>query len=397
MFRERTIVSITFLLFAAGFTAEAQDEEETISGGAADDILPVPPALTAQKLRETADDDFSITVGAGIVGAYHSNVHRSPDDETGSGMLVIGGGARANKRFSSDRQFSVNLGLRAFKYSAAKNADTVSLDLGGEYDQGLSDEFRFRVAGLVGRKTDGVTDVFGNPYTRDYSYTDLGLEGQLIWDPTPDQRISAGPGVMRRTYGDVSGTNSLDWTALRLIARYRLTIAERHFLRVRLEQARQTYTEEPANNVDGTESSNNPDQRYIHRKILLWYTLPLGDHVGWDTKLTYRTKDDQFEDYESYTATKAETQFAVALTTAMHSTFGVGLEQKDYDNIPDEGTGTLEIDRLVFDVGLRYQFRAGLWGTARYSLVSRDTNRDTGSVYRDYDDQIVTIGVVSCF
>ncbi len=99
----------------------------------------------------------------------------------------------------------------------------------------------------------------------------------------------------------------------------------------------------------------------------------------------FKMKEDQFEGFESY----EEGRWATGLTLTRYPPWTLRAEgaftERQYDNrLGELASETLEYDKLEASITASYQVKYGFSFYAHYSYANRDSNRSSGSAYRDY-------------
>lgn len=359
--------------------------------------------LRREKRRAIRDGQWVFSAGAGASLGWTDNAFASPDDLAGAPDDIPRRSAFAaasvelglERSFFGSDELDASIELAGTRYADAPDADRLGVGLDLAYDVELSEPVELRTDLRVQRENDSATDVFGEPYLRDYASWRYVAQVALAVDLGEDQQVVLGYGVTRKDYDETSGLNSLDWTENAVQLRYRLRAGEQVTLRLWSELGLQRYDGEPANSSpSGLELPGNPDEEHRLLSLLAWVAWEVDDRLELALKYRYRAKDDRFEGYESY----AEHRIGASVDWWLGTSWLLSVEGQLADRAFDERPADTAGERLAYTSS---ELTIDLWrvlgphvaGYVGYALAQRDSNRDTGTTYRSYTVNAVMTGL----
>ena len=353
------------------------------------------------KRKELRNGAWVHSMGLDVQAGYIDNVFISPSAvgaqtglEESSTLLSVGAYWKVERNFDKNRSLDIEVAASSMSFSESSDASGQSYACEISYDQDLHDDVTWESSLDIDHATDDATDVFGDPYTRDFAYFSYQLRTGVDWDINKQHKLSVSVTYKMKDYSETTGMNSIDWNDLSTRLSYRWRINDQFKLRAQYDYGMQAYDEEPANNAaDGLESLGNPNEEHVFNKLTLsayWY--PKDGSKAW-LKLATRNKTDDYEGFESYD----ETQMSIGVSSRFLELWYVKAElrnkDRDYDKRPGTGfSDTLVYDQQQLDVTLRRNLDEHQSVYVNYALAERSSNRDFGSVYRDYLVNSLSLG-----
>ena len=331
----------------------------------------------------------------GMFGAgYDSNIFESPSSGPTPPLspgkessLVYDAGLKvAALRYFNDRD---RLSL-SFAATGSPNLEESKITEYGQrlrarYSARFSNRLRFSISGAVQHENDNEADAFGGSLSRDYENFAYRLSPSLRYKLSKRQSVRLSFPVKLKDYEETTLENSLDWWEYGPVLKYRARWS-RAFLELSYAFSVRSYDDELASLADGSEVATNAEEEHHYNK--------LGIELGWRpterlelfSGYRFRSKDDRFEGFESYDDHRWEIGFAATPRSEWAIRAKISYGKRDYDKrLGELPTEELEYDKLRASLVARYQMSENLSFFARYSFSERDSNRSTGTSYRDYE------------
>ncbi len=353
--------------------------------------------LRVEKQRDLRQRGWSWTVSATAFGGYTSNIYAGPSPSEVDSALV-GGAAKVETvhRLTPADRLSVSLeadGLHAVEDSAV---DQLSQELQLGWKHRFSPEWFSEVDARVHHENDHAVSAFGTPLTRDYGYLMYEGGASISVAAGANDTVRFGGIATRRDYDETPGLTTLDWTKLGGIARWTHRGAASRF-RLWYEYALKDYDEELATTAGGAQLAGNPSDLADLHDLLIWWTRDFSQRTAMDVKLDLSLKDDRFEGYESYRQARGELGFDQRIGSRFDAQTSVFASWRTYPVREVVSGDKLSFMRYGGDLKLTYQMSRHWAAQADYSLAIRDSNKDTGTTYRDYLIHTGTLGVTAAF
>ncbi len=391
----------SFLLFLAAFllvpamgsTSAVADELEGAELATTTRMgLVVPREVRSAKRRAARRGEWAYTIAASAAAGYASNIHLSKDDRKDSAVFEGAVRGEVLHYFDKDNRLRIRLDVDSIPHTASSKVDDHEQELTIFYGHEFNRDLKLFVTGKVNHSNDSVTNVAGEKLERDFESWNYQLKPSIGWEPVEDHKFRFKYLGKRKDYVETTDLNSLDWWSHGPEISYEWEVNRDLEVGVEYAFRVQNYDEEPAAEKNGDEFDTNPDEEHFFHYLdgeVEWYVL---DAVELEFELGWRHKDDRYRDYESYDAVVAGVKGTFEWARVLFS-LGVDYQHREYDNRPDDDTGTLEYDRLTVGAAARHQLTTSLGVFAGYELKWRDTNRSEGTSYLGYTAHRAMVGV----
>ena len=367
-----------------------EDDEEVSVG---DIAFTVPREIARARRNEASEDGFSLLTGLCAFGGVDGNVYRSPGGLTeSSGSYGSWGLVRGEARFGTGRLLS-SVSWKLFEYPDHQGVNSNRARLREWYRQGLGKRAWLEVAVDARRRNDDAATIEGEDYAEDYGHWKYGAESFLGALLARGHSLEAGVLWTRKNYDEVAGLTSLDWDEATARVRYRGRLGPERHLTLAVSSGIRKYDENPSTDLAGNEPAGNPLEEHRFDDASAGLELPLGARGDLGLEYSYAAKTDRFQDYESYTGHR------VALTAESQAGRRWNLRgdavwsRREYDHLRGDGVSPLHYSLLEVGGGARYRVEGPWWLFAHGSAYTRDSNRSTGSLYRDYSGIVLTAGI----
>lgn len=337
--------------------------------------------------REQAREGGQPWTFIGTAAAGHdSNIFDSPNAET-DGVFYDFGLKLENLRYFNEHdslKFSLKTTGSLFPESSTLASATQGIKF--RYSKRLSDRLRFRLSGKGEHANDDVVDITGDEFLRDFGQFSYSIKPSLRFRLSKRQTLRLAYAGKWKDYSETSSRDSLDWFAHGPKASYRVKLSDSLSLSTGYRFTVRNYDEDLASFADGTEPVTNPKEEHYYHRFDAEAEWQPTDWLVMDWSYRFKTKDDRFDDFESY----QDKKWAFGMTVLSGTKLTVRAEgffsDREYDNrLGDLATETLEYDKLGGSLTAHYQLSRNLAAYARYSYADRDSNRTIGTSYRDYE------------
>lgn len=386
----RAAASVMICLLASP-AAAGVEEEELVSR---DIQFSVPQAVTDYKRDRAERSGLSLLTATNAFWGTDTNIHRSPVDLEQSGgywgdWLYL----RADTRFGGRDRLLATLNWKQIHSPSQSMANFRRIHLSTWYAHRVSERLGVELDIDISSENDHATTIIGKEYTRDYSYGRYALEALVAWNIAAGHRVKFGGERVVKDYGEKQDLNSLDWGTWTFKVRYRLRFGAYHYLRVWYSLGDRKYDEEPAGSRNGVELPENPLEEHRYQEVLVWYSLPIAGVLSFDARYAYNSKDDLFEQYESWRSHTFEAWAGANVRDRLEAGVQAGRHFRKYDHIIGDDVAQLEYTRWNLAFGLRFRVWRPLWLFGDVSHYWRDTNRSDGIYFRDYSGFTCSAGV----
>ncbi len=387
-----SIVILSSLLLS---TARAQEQAQDDSVLRRSRIgLSAPEQLKKAKREKAREGQWAWTVLGSAGAGSDSNIYLSPSSERDAVLYDFGLKLEGLRYFSSSQKFKVSLSGGGTFHPGASDINDFSQKLRASYTKRLTKWLRFSLGGKIKHQNDDAVDDLGNNLTRDFEYFSYELKPSLRLKLRGGQSVKVSYQAQRKDYTEVSATPSLDYLSRGPSVEYKVKLGDRVTLRGEYKLLVRRYDDDPSSTSAGVELATNPDEEHDYKTAEIEATWRVLDWLGLSAGYRLSTKDDQFQGFESYDDRRAQVAFTVYPNRALVLRAEGSSARRDYDKRPGTLPGeTLEYDRLEARVTGYYQVSRNLAVYARYEIVDRDSNRSTGTSYRDYTAHRVLAGV----
>ena len=389
----RKPVSLLFLLTWGwcALDATAQVEEEV---SLRQHLQSIPDAIDKQARRHARQDHFHLLKGLGLFAGADENVYRSPDEfESNAAFWGYWGLIRADWRIAGKERLMSTATWQQVTYPDHPLADLEAGELRNWYTRPITDTSSMQASVRVKRRSDESANIRGEDFRRDYAYWRYNAKLSWVWQPDRTHRFDWGSGYAFKNYDEVSGLESLDWHELSVDARYRYRTESAGILRVSYSLGRRDYQEALAGFRDGSEMETNPQESHFYHDATLRYIYPLNERLELGTGYSYEIKNDRFADYESYQSHEFDLRANWSIQDNTHLHGRAGYTFRDYDNISAGDRRTLNYDQIELQLQLQHQLTDSVTLSGSVEFFYRNTNKSTGTIFRDYRGVVYYVGL----
>lgn len=372
---------------------EAEEDEVTIGSV----VSSIPERERAEKDRLAAERGYSVLSGVTAFLTADDNVYRSPDEFEMGGlswgnMIFVEG----DKRWKRGDELTATASFSQVQYPDYSNIDSYYARFGGFYQRPLGHGMRLESELGLSHRNDDAATIHGTDYVRDYSYWRFGGQATLRWRHSSHHLTTLTVAGVNKNYGEIAGLSSLDWNEWAAAAQHRLRFAPYHYLTFLYETRTRDYDEEPASAADGSEPPGAPAEWHRYHTVGATYTRLLGPQASVEAHYDLSTKTDLFAGYES---NRAHTILIQAGTShgRLETRFGFENTWRRYDKMLGDGDERLAYSMWRAEAGGRVWMTGHLWVFGSLSYYGRNTNKTTGSSYRDYEGLVPTLGTAIYF
>ena len=371
--------------------------------------LEASPELQRQKRREARKNGKAFTfVGTAATG-YDSNIYKGISGAT-SDSALFDVGAKVEGLFYATRRdrFKVSLESTTTPYTATQKVSSYTQELDFFYAHRSRDWGTTSFSGEIRHKNDSATNAAGEEFTRNYE--------SMVYRARAGQRLEVAEGHIvklsyafkRKDYFETPGLVSLDWWRHGPKVQYWMNLGEDARWDFSYEFQEQLYDVEPSSNRDGAELPGNPPEVNFFQTVRTGIEWQFINDVIFEAGFRFRSKDDRFEGYESYSDYQGELSLTWVPTPVLNLEVGLKISHRDYDGYPEnisDNSGQLKFDRYRASALARYQFSERLAAYAAYAFDKRDSNRTCNSpispnqcvVFRSYAQHTLAAGVTAAF
>ncbi|TDJ05521.1 MAG: hypothetical protein E2O71_11040 [Deltaproteobacteria bacterium] len=347
--------------------------------------LQVPDELQQLKRDRAKERGWALTFMSTAAAGFDSNLFNSPDAETDSAFYDFGLKLESLHYFDAQQSLKLSLEGTGSLYPESSSIAEATQKLRAKYSNRLGKRIRLSFAGTVKHANDDEIDINGNEFTRDFENFTYKAKPSIRFRLSKRQALSLAYSGAWSDYEETSGQASLDWWAHGPAAQYRFKLSDAASLRVVYGFTIRNYDENLASLKDGTNLATNPSEKHHYQRVDVKGTWRPVSWLELDGGYRFKIKDDRFEGFESYEEAKWTTGLTLSRFPPWTLHAEAAFTQRDYDNrLGDLATETLEYDKLEGSITASYKVKHGFSFYAHYSYANRDSNRSTGSSYRDY-------------
>lgn len=377
---------------AGPLSAATDDEEEETSVGSV--VSSIPDALAEQKRLAAEDRGFAMLSGMTAFLGFDDNVYRSPDsmqrEARGWGNWLM---VSADKRWSRGDRLTTDATWQQVQSPRHSQVNSTYGNLTSEYVRPLGRGFRLQINGELSRKNDDAVNIEGEDYRRDYTYWRYAAEGSLIWRISSHHLVSFGAEQIAKDYRETPEMSSIDWREWEATGFYRLRLAPYHYVGLEYATGVRRYREEPASARDGSELPDQPVERHRYRTLTASYTLPVWANARLGAEYEFATKTDLLADYESNRSDTGRLEAAVNFGSRLEARADVSWNRHAYENLRGDGDRPLRYTLRQGGLGARLRLFDPTWVFASWNHAVRETNKSSGTAYRDYRFETLRGGV----
>lgn len=357
-----------------------EDDEEPVGSIS----LSVPGELTRVKRQLADSTGFSLLAGLSAYVGSDDNVYRSPA-ETASASDAWGNWVylRADSRLGANR-FLNTVNWKQARYPRHGTVDAAYGSLSNWYTRPLGANFSIELDLDASRQNDDAATISGEKYSRDYAYWRYAAESVLAWEPSRRHRVRLrGEGVLKN-YDETTSQNSIDWNQWLVTMSYRLRLLAGQSITCAVARGERRYDSEPASTVSGRELEANPVEHHRYGDLVVTYTAPIHRRVVCDLGYARTTKHDLFQGYENRVTEGYQGGVGLRPIDRLELRIDATRAWRDYAHLLGDGGRKLVYRTQEVGVGARLRIGGPCWAFANVSRYERDTNKSTGTLYRDY-------------
>lgn len=375
----------------AGAQEQAQDESTTERL-----TIGLKPSAELEEIKEqqAKEGRWAWTVLGMAVSGYDTNIYESPNDEEGSILYGMGLRTVGERYFNPRDRLKLSLMGTASPLVDTSKVAEYTQELSARYTARLSKGLRFSLSGKVEHQNDDEVNAFGRSLSQDYEHFAYRISPSMRFKLAPGHSLRLSFPFKFKDYEETSGEDSLDWWEYGPSLRYRLKLSDAASLALSYAFSIREYDEDLAALADGTELLTNPEEEHYYHKVGLkgrWRPTPM---LELSAAYKLRVKDDQYKGFESYDEHRFELGFQLSPTPELIFHVKASYADRQYDRRPgDLPTEDLEWDQLRTTVSAQYRLSKNLALFAQYAFADRDSNRDLGTSYRDYQVHKALMGV----
>jgi hypothetical protein len=372
--------------------AVIDEEEDEIGIGSV--MSSVPDAVAGQKREHAAAGGFSLLGGvSGFMGS-DDNVYRSPSALEKQG-LAWGNWAilQTDVRSARGDKWITGLTWNQTKRPRYANSNSTYGNLSSLYVRRLGGGVRIEADLAVSHRNDDATTIVGLDYPRDYAYWRYGGEAALVWRINERHMFTLGGERIAKNYDETQGLRSIDWTEWDLTAQYRRRFGPYRYLEFLYASGERGYRDERAAGEDGTELPENPAELHRYRTAEISCTMPVGSRLRFEASYARETKTDLFAGYENNRADTVQLLGAVNAMGRLEIRTQIEQSWRRYEKIRGDGGKPLALGLWQLGVGARFRVIDATWLFVGWESYARDTNKSSGSFYRDYRGSLTTTGM----
>ncbi len=389
---QKLLLTFIIVITVCPVVKGAAEEEDLVDR---DMLFSVPSEVEERREEVAAAEGFSLLAGFNFFIGNDDNVHRSDSlleksSSTWGDWLYL----RGDNRLNDDVRWLSTFVWKQVNYPSQSQADFRQGHFSNWLEARLSKNVRLEFNFDVGAENDDNTRIDGINYARDYSFWRYAGNTRVTWRLSSVHRLRLGAEFVRKNYGEVTGLNSIDWSQVSTSLRYRIRFAPYHYLKLWYELSWRNYDEEPANDLSGNESDPGyPSEEHRYQRFTARYTLPVANRIGFNLQFRHIIKRDLFLDYESWTESQYHLWLTANITRYMIMSVAAEYRTRDFDHLLGNDNRLLNFDRRQLSSSARLRAAPFLWLVGSVNLYSRDSNRDTETVYRDYEGTVFSIGI----
>jgi hypothetical protein len=390
--RDLLLLICASLLCATPSHAVVDEEEDEIGIGSV--MASIPDRIAEQKRELAAAGGFSMLGGvSGFMGS-DNNVYRSPAALEKKGLewgdwailQTEVRTARGDKWISSVSWNQTQRPRYANSNSTYGNASSL-------YVRRLGGGVRVEANLELSHKNDDATTIVGQDYLRDYAYWRSGAEAALVWRINERHMFTFGGEQIAKNYSETKGLRSIDWTEWALTAEYRRRFGPYRYLEFSYSSGERGYRKELAATQDGRELPDHPTELHRYRTAGVSCTMPVGTKTRFEARYDRSGKTDLFAGYENNRTHTVQILGAFNAMERLEIRTNAEQSWRRYEHIMGDAGKPLAYALWQVGVGSRFRLVDTTWLFLGWNYYARDTNKSSGSFYRDYRGSITTTGM----
>ena len=372
-----------------------EDEDELVGRSMS---FSVPLLVADAKRQSAASRGYSILGGVAAYGGADDNVYRSPaDSEQNSRAWGTWSYLRSDLRFAADSRLATTVTWRQARFSDHANVDANYVAIGNTFERSLRGAVDLELGLDASFKNDDAANIHGAKYAQGYGYRRFGADALLSWEPRRGHRVRVLGELVSKNYEETPGFDSVDWTQWMTTLAYRVRVAPHHYLTASYGTGRRAYEEELAGLRTGEELPGNPAERHRYGDLGFAYWGRIQRRLTLNAAYDRVSKNDLFEAYESRSSDELGVGVGVRVGSRVEVRVDAQREWRDYANVPGDDGRNLAFSTGEVSGGARVRLGSSLWLFGSLSRYERDSNKSTGTTYRDYHGTITRLGTSAFF
>ena len=376
---------VVVLLAAPAARAQEQAQDESAAKRAWLGLT-ASEELKDLKYQQAQEGGWPWTLMTTVAAGDDSNIFDSPNAETDGVFYDFGLKLENLHYFGEHDSLKLTFAGTGSIYPESSTLASATQKIKLRYANRLSKRIRFRLEGMASHQNDDKVSIDGHEFLRDFGQVVYRVKPSLRFRLSKRQTFTLAYAGKWKNYAETSGQASLDWFAHGPKARYGVKISDSLSFSGGYSFTLRNYDEDLAALANGTELATNPKEEHRYHRFGAKAEWRPADWLVMDGRYRVKTKDDQFDDFESY----EDKKWAFGMTLLPMPGLSIRAEgfssDREYDNrLGELPTETLEYDKVGGSLTAHYQLSRNLALYARFSHVDRDSNRETGSSYRDYE------------
>jgi hypothetical protein len=199
--------------------------------------------------------------------------------------------------------------------------------------------------------------------------------------------------IQQKNYNETNSMNSLDWNQSSLGFRYRLRTSDKSLVRLRYSLGVRRYDAELSSLVNGDEVSTNPMERHRYQDGRISFDLNPSKKTSLTVEFARRTRTDLFQGYESWENSNWKGTLESKLSNKIELGTRLSYMSQHFETMTGDNNAKLKYTKLSAGVGSRFTVTPAFRLFVAADYYSRDSNKSTGTLYRDYEGTTVSVGM----
>jgi hypothetical protein len=412
-----------FVVLAAGWALSwgaAQEEKATSASASVRDTISGEFNLTkelAGEKRDKSKSGWTPTLALTPKFGYATNIFSSPEEANGiSGLEQESWTAGIAGKLSLARQYErwligISGEAHELAYDEAEHIDVSRQRLSVWSDVKLAAPTKLAVDLGFQKKNNDAVNIFGerlnatsNPADRDEldeaddSYSLKIYTGALEASHEFNKRHDLKLAVAGRYQNVISNVSDPDWYRFGPTLKYRYRPAAGIALRLHCDFQTQRYEDISARAQDGSAPLDGPKREHEYQKFLVEFTRKLTEKCQLQLKLRVQIKNDRYQDFESYRDNGVEAGIDYRLTAVTLMESKISYKNRDFAHrLSDNPNETLNHDYYGFSLRCNHALSTHLVVTFHYDYIQRESNRQTGKTFREYENHLLTSSLTYAF
>ncbi|MFA5857837.1 MAG: hypothetical protein WC955_02105 [Elusimicrobiota bacterium] len=326
-----------------------------------------------------------------------SNVHRSPEKNS-TGIIFPQNDVFYTykyelklRKYWGDNKLKIEYTGYASKYSSFSVVNEDKNELSIEFRKTLDKKLRFYVVADFDNNRDRGTNILGEALQTIYAYKQIGIKPRIDYQYSKSLEFSAVYDTLTKDYDDTPGIMSLDYQENKgsVEAIYKS-------LRFIYEYSKRKYSKYLASDENGKELNTNPIREWDYHTGNLELDSQWLQNIKTTVGYSFQARMDLFKDYYTYYRNRGYIKLFYIMLTNLELSAAVEYKSYQYKivDVPIAGPNPkLVLNYFNADLELSWQVHKNVKTYILYTYDSRDSNKDTGNTYREYQDHTLQTGV----